>query len=158
MRSGKTRFNPLGGQSKVLPTAAALIEKLYRPLRRHRLMTVWMKLTGESPLQLVRIRNDMESQRPLLPPEQQYFLRENLRLMLYGAQQALLQGSMPTFQQNLKSAQHLLKEYFDISSQAVIAAQDDLGKLQGMRIVTDLPDITASLTTLRRLSGRRSEP
>jgi FkbM family methyltransferase len=41
----------------VLPTAAALVEKLPRPLRRHRLMTTWMRLTGEDPLQLVRIRD-----------------------------------------------------------------------------------------------------
>lgn len=109
-------------------------------------------------LSLVRIRNDMELQRPLLPPEQQYFLRENLRLMLYGAQQALLQGSIPTYQQNLKSAQRLIKDYFDLNSQSVISAQNELGKLQGMKIVTDLPDITASLTTLRHLSGRRAEP
>jgi uncharacterized protein HemX len=109
-------------------------------------------------LSLVRIRNDMELQRPLLPPEQQYFLRENLRLMLYGAQQALLQGSIPTYQQNLKSAQRLIKDYFDLNSQGVISAQSELGKLQGMRTVADLPDITSSLTTLRRLSGRKAEP
>jgi FkbM family methyltransferase len=42
----------------VLPTAAALVEKLPRPLRRHRLMTTWMRLTGEDPLQLVRIRDN----------------------------------------------------------------------------------------------------
>jgi len=41
-----------------LPTAAALVEKLPRPFRRHRLMTAWMQLTGENPLQLVRIRDD----------------------------------------------------------------------------------------------------
>jgi FkbM family methyltransferase len=41
----------------VLPTAAALTGKLPRPLRRHRLMTAWMRLTGEDPLQLVPIRN-----------------------------------------------------------------------------------------------------
>ena len=40
----------------MLPTAAALVERLPRPLRRHRLMTTWMRLTGEDPLQLVRIR------------------------------------------------------------------------------------------------------
>jgi len=39
-----------------LPTAAALVEKLPRVLRRHRLMTTWMRLTGERPVQLVRIR------------------------------------------------------------------------------------------------------
>jgi FkbM family methyltransferase len=43
---------------KVLPTAASLFEKLPRTLRRHRLMTWWMRITGEDSLQLVRIRDD----------------------------------------------------------------------------------------------------
>jgi FkbM family methyltransferase len=38
------------------PTAAQLFERLPRTLRRHRLMKAWMALTGEDPLQLVRIR------------------------------------------------------------------------------------------------------
>lgn len=42
----------------MLPTAASIVEKLPRRLRRHRLMTGWMKLTGEDPMQLVRIRDD----------------------------------------------------------------------------------------------------
>ncbi|MBI3569727.1 MAG: uroporphyrinogen-III C-methyltransferase [Gammaproteobacteria bacterium] len=109
-------------------------------------------------LSLVRIRNDVASQRPLLPPEQQYFLRENLRLMLYSAQQAILQGSAPTYQQNLKTAQRLLKDYFDVESQVVTAMQTELNRLQTMKILTDMPDITASLSTLRRLSGRSEEP
>jgi len=41
----------------MLPSAASLFEKFPRPLRRHRLMTAWMRLTGEPPLQLVRIRD-----------------------------------------------------------------------------------------------------
>jgi len=43
---------------RILPTAAALVEMLPRVLRRHRLMTAWMRLTGEDPLQLVRIRDE----------------------------------------------------------------------------------------------------
>lgn len=109
-------------------------------------------------LSLVRFRDNLETQRPLLPPEQQYFLRENLRLMLYGAQQALLQGSVLTYQQNLKTAQRLLKDYFDNDSQIIIAMQAEISKLQTTKVITDLPDISASLTTLRRLSGRRAEP
>lgn len=42
----------------MLPTAAAVFEKLPRVLRRHRLMKAWMRLTGEDPHQLVRIRDD----------------------------------------------------------------------------------------------------
>lgn len=41
-----------------LPTAAAIAERLPRPLRRHRLMTTWMRITGEPVLQLVRIRGN----------------------------------------------------------------------------------------------------
>lgn len=41
----------------MLPTASSIIEKLPRLLRRHRLMTAWMKLTGEDPVQLIRIRD-----------------------------------------------------------------------------------------------------
>ena len=44
--------------SRMIPTAATLFEKLPRMLRRHRLMKSWMRLTGEDPLQLVRIRGD----------------------------------------------------------------------------------------------------
>jgi FkbM family methyltransferase len=40
------------------PAAADLFEKLPRSLRRHRLITGWMKVTGEDPLQFVRIRDD----------------------------------------------------------------------------------------------------
>ncbi len=40
----------------LLPTATRLTEKLPRVLRRHKLMKAWMALTGESPVQLVSIR------------------------------------------------------------------------------------------------------
>ncbi|MDH5487090.1 MAG: uroporphyrinogen-III C-methyltransferase [Gammaproteobacteria bacterium] len=109
-------------------------------------------------LSLVRIREDVASQRPLLPPEQQYFLRENLRLMLLSAQQAILQGSFPTYQENLKSAQRLLKDYFDYKAQVVTAMQAELTRLQSAKILTDMPDITTSLSTLRRMSGRSEAP
>lgn len=42
----------------MFPTAASVVEKLPRILRRHKLMTAWMTLTGEDPVQLVRIRDD----------------------------------------------------------------------------------------------------
>src|SRR5580704_16065462 len=42
----------------MLPKAAGLFERLPRTMRRHRLMKAWMRLTGEDPVQLVRIRDD----------------------------------------------------------------------------------------------------
>jgi uroporphyrin-III C-methyltransferase len=109
-------------------------------------------------LSLVRIRDNVTSLRPLLPPDQQYFLRENLRLTLSSAQLALLQGGIVTYQQDLKSAQRLLKDYFDVHSPVITAMQDELTQLLSMKIVTDMPDISGSLSALRRLTGQKAEP
>ena len=45
----------------LLPTAATVTVRLPRALRRHKLMKAWMALTGESPVQLVRIRDDIRA-------------------------------------------------------------------------------------------------
>jgi len=105
-------------------------------------------------LQLVRIRRHDATERPLLPPEQQYFVRENLRLMLYGAQQALLQGHVQTYQHNLKTATRWLAEHFDDNAPAVQTARAELDKLQATPVMSELPDISGSLEILRK-SGRR---
>ena len=120
---------------------------------RTALRNLWRDLQN-----LVRLRTDSETQKPLLPPEQQYFLRENLRLMLYGAQNALLQGSVVTYQQNVKSAARRIREYYDVNTQGVVATLAELDKLATIKLTAELPDISASLETLRRLSGRRTTP
>ena len=109
-------------------------------------------------LNLVRLRTDVEVQKPLLPPEQRYFLRENLRLMLYGAQNALLQGGVTTYQQNVKSAARWVREYFDTNTQVVSATLAELDKLAAVKLAAELPDISASLEARRRVSGRRTAP
>lgn len=109
-------------------------------------------------LSLVRVRTDLTMQRPLLAPEQEYFLRENLKLMLYGAQLALLQGNTGVYQQNLGTAQQLLKEYYDTNTQVVSAMQAELEKLRTSKLGAELPDISRSLAMLRAVSGARSKP
>ncbi|MBI3899773.1 MAG: uroporphyrinogen-III C-methyltransferase [Gammaproteobacteria bacterium] len=108
-------------------------------------------------LSLVRIRHNNTAEKPLLPPEQQYFVRENLRLMLYGAQHALLQGNVATYQQNLKTAHRWLTDYFDPNSQAVTAALADLEKMQATPVMAELPNINTSLELLRKSAGRRQD-
>lgn len=98
---------------------------------------------------LVRIRVSADVQKPLLLPEQSYFLRENLRLMLYGAQLAALQGDTATYKQNIETADSWIKDYFDANSQAVINAQQELEKLANEKILIQPPDISASLNALR---------
>lgn len=100
-------------------------------------------------LGLVRIRTNVENYKPLLPPEQSYFLRENLRLMLSGAQLALLSGNRQIYQDNIKHAHTWISENFDNQAQSVARILQELDELADIQIVTDLPDISASLELLR---------
>jgi uroporphyrin-3 C-methyltransferase len=108
-------------------------------------------------LSLVRIRVSTDVQKPLLLPEQSYFLRENLRLMLYGAQLAALQGDTATYKQNIEVANSWIKDYFDANSQAVINAQQELQKLANEKILIQPPDISASLNALRTFMHKQNQ-
>lgn len=107
---------------------------------------------------LIRIRDDVDVRRPLLPPEQHYFLRENLRLMLLGAQLALLERDEATYQQNLRAALTWLKDYFDNDTQVVANAKQELEKMLAARVNVDLPDISASLAELKKVATRQEAP
>lgn len=106
---------------------------------------------------LVRIRTTTDVRRPLLLPEHKYFLRENLRLMLYGAQVALLHGDIATLELNARAAHKWLADYYDASNSAVRAANTELETILKSR-PADLPDISASLTSLRELTARLNTP
>lgn len=108
-------------------------------------------------LSLVRIRVSTDVQKPLLLPEQSYFLRENLRLMLYGAQLAALQGDTATYKQNIETANSWIEDYFDADSQAVISAQQELQKLANEKILIQPPDISASLNALRSFMQKQGQ-
>jgi uncharacterized protein HemX len=73
--------------------------------------------------------------------------------MLFGAQQALLQGNVTVYRNNLKTATQWLKDYFDVNTQVIATTITELDALYNSRIVGDLPDISASLEALRRLQA-----
>ena len=106
---------------------------------------------------LVRIRSTSDVRRPLLLPEHKYFLRENLRLMLYGAQLALLHGDNATLELNVRAARQWLRDYYDGNASNVQAGATELESVLKNR-PADLPDISASLSSLRELSARLNSP
>lgn len=114
------------------------------------LREIWHDLIG-----LVRIRVSADVQKPLLSPEQSYFLQENLRLMLYGAQLAALHGDSDTYRQNIDAAQAWIKDYFDVDAQAVNNTQQELERLIHEKIVIEPPDISGSLDALRTFMKKK---
>lgn len=114
---------------------------------------LWQDILG-----LVRIRSNTDSYKPLLAPEQQYFLRENLRLLLLGAQQALLRNEMQTFTHNLRTAQRWVNRYFDTHSQAIRHLNSELEALLKTPPASRSPDISKSLAMLRKISQESDKP
>ncbi len=107
-------------------------------------------------MSVISIRTNVESYKPLLPPEQQYFLRENLRLMILGAQQAALRTDHNTYRHNLKSARRWAKEYFDNRSKSLLHLIKEMDALSKARLATPQPNISASLKELRKVSRKRA--
>ncbi|MGH8284043.1 MAG: uroporphyrinogen-III C-methyltransferase, partial [Gammaproteobacteria bacterium] len=88
---------------------------------------------------------------PLLAPRQEYFLRQNLQLRLDTARAALMERDGVTFRSSTQLAGDWLKAYFDTRDSSVQAAIGQLAQMQQQQINPPLPDISASLTLLRRL-------
>lgn len=114
--------------------------------------TGWQKLLREiwqEAKQLVRIENTGKAEIPLLPPEQEFFLRENLKLRLLSARLALLTRDEQSYKQELKTAQAWTARYFDAKSGEGVHMLDGLKKLGAASINIDLPDVSASLQAVR---------
>jgi len=90
----------------------------------------------------------------MLPPEQRYFLFQNLRLKLEAAKVALLGRNEDLFRDSLMSASAWVEQYFAEDSPEVQGFLQQLKGLAAEQIAPAMPDITASL---RALQERRAQ-
>jgi len=114
--------------------------------------TAWQRLLREiwqDVKQLVRIEDTGKSEIPLLPPNQEYFLRENLKLRLLSARLALLSRDEDGFRQELKTAQIWTARYFDGKSNDVARMLSGLKKIAASHVSIELPDVSPSLQAVR---------
>ena len=114
--------------------------------------TAWQKLLREvlqDIKQLVRIEDTGKADIPLLPPNQEFFLRENLKLRLLSARLALLSRDEDGFRQELKTAQLWTTRYFDGKSNEVIRMLAVLKKIAASPVSIELPDVSPSLQAVR---------
>jgi uncharacterized protein HemX len=107
--------------------------------------------------QLIRIRNTADLSRPLLLPEQRYYLRENLRLKLMSAQLALMQGDPAGFARNARGAQRWLKDYYDPNATGVQAALHELENALRLETASP-PELGNTLQLLRALRAAPAAP
>ena len=97
---------------------------------------------------LVQLRRVDGNEAVLLPPDQAYFLRENLRLRLLSARLALISQDQAAFKADLRAAQEMLTRYFNTRDAGVVSAIKEIKRLSSLDIVIKLPGIDASLAAL----------
>ena len=115
--------------------------------------TIWREFLDDAG-DLVRLER-LNSGVPLLAPDQEYFLRENLKLRLLGARLALLSREMSVFRSDLKAASGWLEKYYLAADPSVVSVLSVLRQLRESDFTVDLPDLSASLDTLRSLKLAR---
>jgi uncharacterized protein HemX len=100
---------------------------------------------------LVRIREVATPEALLLGPAQQQLVRQQLRLRLLGARQALLARNDRVFRADLVEAEALVTRYFDAAAPAVTAAVTQLRQLAKSALSVEVPSIGESVAASRQL-------
>ena len=111
---------------------------------------VWSELK-----QLVVVRQVGTPEPPLLPPQQAYFVRENLRLRLLNARLSLLSRDEAGYREDLRVSQAWIRRYFDQRSKQTADALGQLKQLSSTSISFEMPTIAESLEAVRRFKTRR---
>jgi uroporphyrin-III C-methyltransferase len=118
----------------------------------------WARLGAEiwsEVKQLVVVRQMTSPEPPLLPPQQAWFLRENLRLRLLNARLSLLSRDEAGYREDLRAAQNWLRRYFDVRSKQTADALAQLKQLSSASISFEMPTISESLDAVRGFKSRR---
>lgn len=100
---------------------------------------------------LVDYRAADESIKPILPPREEYYLRQNLVLKLQMAQLGLLRADQVVYYNSLTEAQSWVVEHFDADDPATLAMLTALTELVGINVEKEMPDVTQSLREVRAL-------
>ena len=99
---------------------------------------------------LVRVTRIDHPEAMLVAPEQQFFLRENLKLRLLNARLALLSRQFEIAQSDIRDAQAALDRYFERGSKRAAAVADLLRQVSAQARQTSVPrpdDTLAALAT-----------
>jgi uroporphyrin-3 C-methyltransferase/uroporphyrinogen III methyltransferase/synthase len=117
-----------------------------------RLLATWRNWSEEmwdDVRQLIRVRSVNTPEALMLSPDQNYFVRENLKLRLLNARLALLSRDETTFAGDLTAAQETLAKYFDTRARTTQQAQAALRQVQANNLAIEMPTLADSLNAVR---------
>ena len=108
---------------------------------------------------LIVIRNHQQPVKPLLAPEQYFFLTQNLTLLLEQVRLALLTSQNEIYQERLQVTKEWISQYFDIEHNVSRNVLASIEALQKIDINPTLPDISTAYFAIKkhRLKGKASQ-
>jgi uroporphyrin-3 C-methyltransferase len=109
----------------------------------------WSEEMWDDVRQLIRVRSVNTPEALMLSPDQNYFVRENLKLRLLNARLALLSRDETTFASDLAAAQQTLDKYFDTRARSTQQAQAALRQVQANNLAIEMPTLADSLNAVR---------
>lgn len=114
--------------------------------------TFWEKLSKQSLQKLQHIliiKHHSQKIEPLLP-EEQIYLKENIRLLLEQAKIGVLHRNIKIYAFSLKRAQQLITVCFENNLSAVQNVLDALQNLQKINVNPPMPNISASIRAAQK--------
>lgn len=103
----------------------------------------------------ITIRRRDETAVPLLAPNQDVYLRENIRSRLLVAAQAVPRHQDETYKQSLENVSTWVRAYYDTSDATTKAFLDELETLSQQNITMDVPQTLQSQPLLEKLMQTR---
>ncbi|WP_303854024.1 uroporphyrinogen-III C-methyltransferase [Salinicola salarius] len=104
---------------------------------------------------LVTVRRHDQPLEALITPQQESYLRQNVRLLLEQAQLALLKSEPKLYQASLDKAIELVEGYYATDNDGVANSIDKLKSLRDNEVRPELPDISESSQLLKRFIEQR---
>ncbi|SUH68633.1 uroporphyrinogen III methylase [Salmonella enterica subsp. enterica serovar Madelia] len=103
----------------------------------------------------ITIRRRDDTAVPLLAPNQDVYLRENIRSRLLVAAQAVPRHQEETYRQALDNVSTWVRAYYDTDDAATKAFLEEVDKLSQQNITMDLPETLESQAILEKLMQTR---
>lgn len=108
------------------------------------LAAAWRKLSD-----YIQIKRRDETYKPLLAPEYETAVRQNVRLMFEQSQMALLAGKQTLYADSLNKVSEWLNNYYTLDNEKTAVLISRVDEMKAIQVAVKLPDISGSLRALK---------
>jgi uroporphyrin-III C-methyltransferase len=152
------RGKPAGAARPPAMAASAMAPPASGDDWRGRALHWWQEISsqvGDEIRSLVRVTRIDHPEAMLVAPEQQFFVRENLKLRLLNARLALLSRQFEIAQADIRDAQTALDRYFERGSKRSVAIGQLLRQVSAQARQTSVPHPDETLAALATAAAGR---